>query len=118
MHFTRKILLLLFLLCFASVGFAEETITLTNGEWPPYMSERLEHHGVVSRIVVEAFALEGVRVEYSFFPWIRALSLAKAGAFDGSVVWWKTPEREKDFFFSDPVLDVRYVFFHLKSNPF
>ncbi|MCP4688185.1 MAG: ABC transporter substrate-binding protein, partial [Desulfobacterales bacterium] len=46
------------------------------------------------------------------------LSLAKAGAFDGSVVWWKTPEREKDFFFSDPVLDVRYVFFHLKSNPF
>ncbi len=118
MHFSRTILVLVFLLCFVRNGFAEETIILTNGEWPPYMSEHLKHHGVVSRIVSEAFALEGVKVEYAFFPWKRAFALAKTGKFDGSVVWWKTPEREKDFYFSDPVLDVQYVFFHLRSNRF
>lgn len=96
----------------------QETIRLTNGEWPPYLSENLEHYGVVSHIVTEAFALEGVKVEYGFFPWIRAYELAKSGEWDGSLIWLHTPEREQYFYFSEPILQCNYVFWHLKNYDF
>lgn len=118
MNAAGKTIVFVFLMCIATAAGAGEKVVLTNGEWPPYMSENLKHGGVVSRVVAEAFALEGVIVEYRFFPWKRSLSLAQKGKFNGSVVWWKTAEREKDFIYSDPVLDVQYVFFHLKSTPF
>ncbi len=105
------------LLC-SSHGFAQSTIRLTNGEWEPYLSENLKHYGVVSHIVSEAFKLEGIKVEYGFFPWGRAMRLAKFGDFDGTLVWFHNPEREKDFYISVPVLEVKFVFFHLKSLPF
>jgi len=97
---------------------AEETVRITNGEWPPYLSEQLPFNGVASRIVTEAFALEGVRVEYGFFPWKRSLALAEMGEWDGSAVWFRSPEREESFYLSDPVILSSYVFFHLKNYLF
>lgn len=97
---------------------AEEKILITNGEWPPYFSQDLKHYGLASRIVTEAFALEGISVEYGFFPWKRALQLAQMGAWDGSALWSHSPEREALFYFSKPVVDSGYVFFHLKSYAF
>lgn len=93
-------------------------IRVTNGEWPPYLSETLPHYGLASRIISEAFALKGITVEYGFFPWARSLMLAQNGEWDGSAVWFKNAEREKDFYFTDPVIKSDYVFFHLKSYAF
>ena len=119
MRLMKKIILiiLLFISTSASV-FAEETISLTNGEWPPWLSKDLKHYGLVSHIVTEAFALEGVKVEYGFFPWKRAYKIAERGEWDGSVIWSKTPEREERFYYTDPVLYGTMVFFHLKSYEF
>ena len=97
---------------------AEEIVRLTNGEWPPFTSQKLKHYGVYSHIVSEAFALEGVTVEYGFFPWKRSYLYAKKGNWDGSVTWAPTPEKKKDVLFSSPVLLHTKVFFHLKSFPF
>lgn len=94
------------------------TIRLTNGEWPPYMSEELPYYGLASRIVSEAFALKGIKVEYGFFPWARALQLAQNGDWDGSVMWNESAERDQYFYFSTPVFEERDVFFHLKSYAF
>lgn len=93
-------------------------IRLTNGEWPPYSSEYLPHYGFFSRVVSEAFRINGYQVEYAFYPWKRAYELAAKGAFDGSVTWAPTPERQQDFRFSDPVIESKKVFFHLKNHPF
>ena len=97
---------------------ATEVVRLTNGEWPPYTSEALKHHGVFSHIVTKAFEQEGVRVEYSFYPWKRAYFEAAEGNYDGSVAWAPTEEREKEFHFSDPVTTSKKVFFHLRSYDF
>lgn len=97
---------------------AAEKIRITNGEWPPYLSESLKYYGIASRIITEAFALEGITVEYGFFPWKRSLIMAEIGEWDGSAVWLRSPEREAAFFLSDPVIDSCYVFFHLKSFAF
>ena len=99
-------------------GEAEEIVRLTNGEWPPYFSENLPHYGIGSRIVTEAFALEGIRVEYAFFPWKRALATAQSGEFDGAVGWQTNPEREQNFYSSETVWEAPWVFFHLKTKSF
>ncbi len=105
-------------ICFCSISIASETIRLTSGEWPPYFSKDLKHYGVGSRIVSEAFALEGIKVEYGFFPWKRSLILAKEGEWDGAVGWEMSSGKEPDFFASNQVWESPWVFFHLKSYPF
>lgn len=101
-----------------TISHAEEVVKLTNGEWPPFTSKDLKHYGVYSHIVSEAFALEGVTVEYGFFPWARGYNYVKEGNWDGSVTWAPTPDKEKDVWFSDQVFLHTKVFFHLKSFPF
>ncbi len=95
---------------------AAETITITNGEWPPYLSDQLQHSGFVSHIVSDAFKLKSVNVNYKFRPWKRAFEEARNGTAHGSVVWSKTKEREQDFLFSDPVIIGKSVLFHLKDK--
>ncbi|NGZ83784.1 substrate-binding periplasmic protein [Duganella aceris] len=97
---------------------AGETITLTSGEWQPYLSAQAPHYGPVSRIVSEAFALEGVTVNYVFRPWSRAYLEAVSGGANGTLVW-STAERDSDrmrrFYFSDVVFEGKSVFFYRKA---
>ena len=116
----RKIVLFIsmYFLIISSVCMAGETVRLTNGEWPPYLSESLKHYGVASHVVESAFQNVGITVEFGFFPWKRAYTLAQLGKWDGSAVWTPTEERKQEFYFSDPVASDVTVFFHLKSKPF
>lgn len=93
-----------------------EEIKLTNGEWPPFLSQNLEHHGVGSRIVSEAFAEAGYKATYGFFPWDKALELARAGVWNGSIAWTYNDDRAKFFYYSEPIFDADEVFFYLKSK--
>ncbi len=96
--------------------FAQDSIRITNGEWPPYLSEKLKHSGVISHVVTEAFAAESIKVNYGFFPWKRAFKNAQNGNWDASVVWSKNAEREKTFLYSDPIFSTETVFFFLKKK--
>ena len=107
-----------FLLIYTQQALAVDSITLGNGEWKPYQSKGLKHFGYASQIVSEAFASQGIEVKYKFYPWARALESAKKGAVDGTFLWGHKKERENDFLFSDPIVDVTYVFFYLKKKGF
>ena len=108
---------LIFLVLFSlSSLFAKETIRLTNGEWLPYMSATLKHKGVASRIVTEAFALEGIDVEYTFFPWKRAYALVNNGEFDGSLAWASKKEREKEVYYSKEGVILGQTMFFYKND--
>lgn len=89
-----------------------DVVRLTNGEWPPFMSEHYKNYGAASDIVSRAFALQGINVEYGFFMWDKAMKLAATGHWDGSLVWSWNQEREQLFHYSDPVITLRTVFFH------
>ncbi len=97
---------------------AEETVYLTNGEWPPYYGENLPHYGFDSHIVTEAFALEGVKVVYKFYPWARALYMSQTGESDGGVGWGDGAEYLKDHYISEVTSTYSLVFFHRKDHPF
>lgn len=101
-----------------SYGHAEESIRLAIGEYVPYCSEKIKNYGIVPWIVTTAFAMEGVEVKYDWYPWARAYDYARKGRWDGSVAGVWTFEREKDFYYSDPIINSEVVFFHLRSYPF
>ena len=118
---TMAKLLLVLTLALAAMPARAEQITLTSGEWRPYLSEQLPHYGVLSRIVSEAFALEGVTVRYVFRPWPRALAEAQQGSAQGSVVWSvgaPGSSRNRDFHFSHLVYEDKSGFFYRKDFPF
>ena len=93
-----------------------QEITLTNGEWAPYLSEKLKKSGYMSHIVSEAFAAEGIKVKYVFLPWKRAYEDAKTGKYEGSLVWGYNDDRAKDFLFTEPVAKLGTSLFHLKGK--
>ena len=70
----KTILLTVIIILIPSLTNAKKTITITNGEWDPLFSKNLKHYGVTSHIVTEAFALEGYKVKYSFYPWTGAVT--------------------------------------------
>ncbi|WP_051311648.1 substrate-binding periplasmic protein [Zooshikella ganghwensis] len=121
-HLTVKCLsltvMMSFVLFIARIAGANETIFLTNGEWPPFMSQTYKHYGAGSHIVTEAFALESIEVTYVFLPWKRAMSEAKKGKYDGTILWSKNEERMQHFLLSDAVITLRTVFFHRKDYTF
>jgi len=106
---------IVFFLIFSTNLVAEETIRLTTGEFPPYLSKKLKYGGVSARIVIEAFALVGIKAIPKFYPWKRAYYQANKGGWDGSFTWYYSEKRAKDFYYSIPVIEEKVVFYHLKS---
>ena len=112
------IFILLVFLTTSIVCQANEPIKIAAEEWPPFSSEHLKYNGLMSRIITEAFALEGLSVEIGFFPSARALLYVKEGLWDGIGGWTANEERAVDHYFSDPLFSESIVFFHLKNHPF
>lgn len=97
----------------ATSAQAPKTIDISTEEYPPYTSFHLNHFGIDSHIVSEAFRLEGIDTKYHFFPGARSFDMAKRGEVDARLPWAKRPGREKDFFYSEPVIkvDIEQLFF-------
>ena len=125
MNFTRGpshlagIQLKVFLLLAGPAGtraFAEDapkTISIASEEYPPYTSRKLKDFGVDAAIVSAAFRHVGIETRYEFFPGARSYILARVGSMDATLPWAKRKGREKDFYYSDPVIavDVEHFFF-------
>lgn len=106
------------LLSFSSLSFgAVETVTLSTGEWKPYVSHTLFGGGEVAKKVTESFAAVGISTKFEWLPWKRGYIVAKTGKVSGSFPWLKTEKTEQDFFFSKPILVSKTAFYHLKSKP-
>ena len=107
-------------LIFAEVAFGgSNEIKITNGEWAPYLSEKVKSNGIASHIIEEAFKAVNIKVKWGFFPWSRSLKLAKKGKqWKAGAVWLKTEKREKEFYFSDPVVETEWNFFYFKTTKF
>ncbi len=97
---------------------AADSVRLVSGEWPPFHGEQLPSQGIATRIVSEAFALEGIEVQWEFLPWARSLQLAAQGQRTGTAVWRRNAERERLFLISDPVLKTQTHLFHRKDFDF
>lgn len=90
----------------------------STGEWSPYISQKLPQGGPLLNIVRDAFAAEGIHIEFEFMPWIRAMEQARLGEVTGTAAWSYNDERNKSFTYSDSIYDIEYSFFYLRKSRF
>jgi polar amino acid transport system substrate-binding protein len=118
MNWKKHIAIIIALINLNVQAAAGENLNIAFGEWPPYLSESFENKGVVALLIKDIFAEEGITVNLTFFPWARAYAETAKGEQDLTGVWMHKPERELDFYYSEPILTEKFVFFHLKTYPF
>jgi polar amino acid transport system substrate-binding protein len=94
------------------------TITLSAGEWPPFLSESLPHQGVVAHLISDIFAQAGINVRFTFLPWPRAYHDTANNKYAATAVWMFEKERANIYFYSEPVLSEQFVFFYQKQRHF
>lgn len=113
-----SILVLVTLLSWGLQAAPPSTVKITTGEFPPFTSKADKSNSYLNTVVKEAFAKEGIRVQFYYFPWTRAYKKALNGGFDATSYWYPSEEREEHFYYSDPVVDSPTYFFHRKDKPF
>lgn len=80
---------------------------VTGDDYAPYTGEDLPGGGLVTDLVRRAFALQGRQYDVRFMPWKRGYDGVVAGRFLATFPYVRTPEREREVLFSDPVIEVR-----------
>ncbi len=96
---------------------AEQPLELVTGEYSPYISQQLPRRGLITEIVEEAFRIQGYQTQIQLLPWKRGYDLAKGGEFFGTFPYVKTPERARDFVYSEPVFTIRNMLFVQREAP-
>ena len=101
---SRKILLLLL---FSGLVNAE-TITIVSGDdYAPYADSKLPDGGIAINIIKKAFSTMNIDVKIEWKPWARGFNEASYGNFAGTAPYFKNPEREKLFIYSNPVIIIK-----------
>ncbi len=104
--------LFLFLAALGTVRAAplDSTLDLVTGnDFAPFTGEDLPQGGLLTEIVRRAFDEVGLHYEVRFMPWRRGYDGVLAGKFLGTFPYVRTPDREKEMLFSDPLLEVRQL---------
>lgn len=90
-------------------------IRLAATNYQPYFAEDTPGHGPVSQLVLEAFALRGIKADISFMPWPRAEKDSAEAKYHGLIGGWDTAERRKQFLYSSALYINRLKLFS-KAN--
>lgn len=113
----KSILLIAISLILPTIASSENrTVTISSGEWPPFISENMKHHGLAARIISESFALKNITIKYGWFPWQRSYNNVRSGDWDASAIWAVSEDRSKELLFSDPVIHNVHVIFFKKDT--
>ncbi|WP_108652189.1 substrate-binding periplasmic protein [Dongshaea marina] len=112
----KSILLLVLTITFSGLLQAQ-TLTITTGDFPPFCSKSFKFGGIVNGAAKEAFAMEGVKVDYVYTSWQRAYRMSEVGEVSGTLAWYDSEKRRKTHLYSDPIINDRIVWFHLKGYP-
>jgi polar amino acid transport system substrate-binding protein len=94
-----------------------EKVTISVGDWPPFFVENEPGQGNVARLVRDIFAEQGYDVTFHFLPWKRAYREAANSRHNATAIWMYAEDREKDFKYSDAVMQEQFVLFHRKDLP-
>ncbi|UKJ72097.1 transporter substrate-binding domain-containing protein [Azospirillum brasilense] len=82
---------------------------VTGNDFAPFTGEDLPEGGLLTDIVRRAFDEVGLRYGVRFMPWRRGYDGVLAGKFLGTFPYVRTPDREMEMLFSDPLLEVQQL---------
>lgn len=105
--FVRKWVTIIVLALFLApcAVFGAEIIKLSSLEWPPYTGENLPEGGASLKVAKAAFAAMGYDLVVEFYPWQRAVDMAKQGQTAGYFPEYHSADIEKEFIFSSRMGD-------------
>ena len=120
-HRLPSILLVMLSLCVGGAQAEPQVsdlpeLRLTTGEWPPYTSAAMPQGGCLTPIVAEAVRRMGYRPRIEFYPWRRAEEMVRQGEAFAAFPYAASPERERNFSFSEPLWMTRTVFFYDREH--
>jgi ABC-type amino acid transport substrate-binding protein len=75
-------------------------VRLATLDWEPYIGREMPDQGYTAALIRAAFADQGWDVQIEFYPWARALHLARTGALDGLMPEYYNPSRLSEFKYS------------------
>jgi len=98
---------------------SKSVVRLAVEEYAPFTGEKLRGKGLLSIVVREAFELEGIQSEITFYPGRRAYEDTRQGSSDGTYNWADREERHEHFYYSDKLMVAeRELFFFRKGENF
>jgi polar amino acid transport system substrate-binding protein len=90
-------------------------LKLATLEWEPYIYSHSDQ-GYVAQLVRMAFSDSDYDVELSFFPWARAVRVAKNSDVAGYFPEYYSKKVAENFYFSEPFLAAPLVLFKRKND--
>jgi ABC-type amino acid transport substrate-binding protein len=104
--YRKHLALALALLAMAGVAAAadapqKKVVMLATTEWAPYIGQELPERGYVHILATRAFARSGYEAQIRFYPWARALALAREGKVAGLMPEYYDASRTDEFAYSD-----------------
>ncbi|MEW9897866.1 transporter substrate-binding domain-containing protein [Chitinivorax sp. PXF-14] len=113
-----RCLLLLLLVATCQAAEEEKVVRLSSLVWPPYSGAALKEGGVLTQVLREAFKSVGYRLEVSYYPWSRAVAVAKRDpSFSGYFPEYYAKHIESHFIFSPPIGSGPLGFAERRSRP-
>jgi len=85
-----------------AVAADKQPVRLATLEWEPYIGQKMPDQGYCAALIRAAFATQGMTVDIQFYPWARALHLARTGAVDGLMPEYFNASRKSEFDYSFP----------------
>jgi len=109
---TFLIVVMLALLLMFTQSEASETVRIAACDFPPYEFEHPvgELRGFDVEVVEEAFRREGITAVFEFYPWARALKMAKDGEVAALLSCTDTQKRREFLIMSEPISSSTGVF--------
>lgn len=92
-------------LCLIQKSYGAE-IKIATLEWPPFASNKIQDqtsHGTTLDKIEKSFASQGVKVEFIFVPWARAVKMFEANEVDALAPVYFSQHRVFDYYFSEPI---------------
>jgi len=106
----------LMMMTFVLDGYAY-AVTIVYHDFAPYeYEENNQPAGIVVRIVKKIFKRVEIPLTLKHLPFKRARKDVKSGKYDGLFILYKTPEREKIYDYTEPVVYSPLVFFTRKDS--
>jgi sorbitol/mannitol transport system substrate-binding protein len=108
------------LMCLAFVAGqasgAPRTLKVAAYELSPYITEEAEEHGYLYEIIVKAFSNAGYKLEFQFYPPLRAKSLVESGERDILIPSYSSPADAKNLAFSQPLHGSQIGYIRLRGE--
>lgn len=94
----------------------EPTLTFATNYWAPYAAEELPGYGLSSAIISEACKRTGLKIEFEFVPWVRAMEMTKSGKYDAFFNAYHSEYRARTYAASEPYFQTQLVLCTLKES--